>query len=491
MKQILQMLLLFIATTLYAKTTTQTASYTGGDEESKKAICQKAQIQAQVKAAQAITGIDLSSDIEISKGVLVKDSQIGKINAVVKVQKSSEKFAYPKCTVTITATVDKQKAKSFINAGSAEKDLDQAINDEQEEINRLNALIVKENKKQKKTKQLTSLKKKKQATIKKFKSLQKRRGSNNMKHNDRAYLYLTTNTPTEVYIDGKYRDTTPFKRLILKRHKTYRITYKAVDDEYFDSKKDSKIKLTSLKKTIKIALSRGSGTFDFVGDNGVTVFLNGNKVHTINDDSDASLEPVDANDYKIEIYNRDFTHKSTYQCNLVKDTVCEIDYEGAKTTRVSSRERKRVKKADVQSVFSGVWKDPDTGLIWQNEPYTVEEEKAYEGKYNHGKAGDWHYAKQYCRDLSYGGYSDWRLPNIDELKTLISQTKYKHTNGYSYSIKRALLGSLPDNPTKKWFSHWSSTTNARNSSNAWNVYFVSGGAYNVNKDNSNFVRCVR
>ena len=32
---------------------------------------------------------------------------------------------------------------------------------------------------------------------------------------------------------------------------------------------------------------------------------------------------------------------------------------------------------------------------------------------------NWNSAKQYCEDLTEGGYSDWRLPNIDELRTLL------------------------------------------------------------------------
>ena len=32
---------------------------------------------------------------------------------------------------------------------------------------------------------------------------------------------------------------------------------------------------------------------------------------------------------------------------------------------------------------------------------------------------NWSSAKQYCEDLTEGGYSDWRLPNIDELRTLL------------------------------------------------------------------------
>ena len=31
----------------------------------------------------------------------------------------------------------------------------------------------------------------------------------------------------------------------------------------------------------------------------------------------------------------------------------------------------------------------------------------------------WYSALNYCKDLNEGGFSDWKLPNIDELRTLI------------------------------------------------------------------------
>ncbi len=50
------------------------------------------------------------------------------------------------------------------------------------------------------------------------------------------------------------------------------------------------------------------------------------------------------------------------------------------------------------------WTDPVTGLMWA-------------GKDN-GKAVNWQRAKKYCRDLRLTGYSDWRLPTIDELQEI-------------------------------------------------------------------------
>ncbi|MBW6519981.1 MAG: DUF1566 domain-containing protein [Desulfoarculaceae bacterium] len=40
-------------------------------------------------------------------------------------------------------------------------------------------------------------------------------------------------------------------------------------------------------------------------------------------------------------------------------------------------------------------------------------------------------------------------------------------------------------------NYWSSTTNANNPDNAWNVNFNNGNVNNNNKSNNNYVRCVR
>lgn len=48
------------------------------------------------------------------------------------------------------------------------------------------------------------------------------------------------------------------------------------------------------------------------------------------------------------------------------------------------------------------WVDPATGLMWA-------------GKDN-GRNVNWGEAKKYCRDLRLGGYADWRLATIEELR---------------------------------------------------------------------------
>lgn len=55
------------------------------------------------------------------------------------------------------------------------------------------------------------------------------------------------------------------------------------------------------------------------------------------------------------------------------------------------------------------WTDPATGLIWTAK--------------DNGSEVDWHQATNYCQNLSLGGYSDWRLPTIDELAGIDDKTQ--------------------------------------------------------------------
>jgi hypothetical protein len=108
--------------------------------------------------------------------------------------------------------------------------------------------------------------------------------------------------------------------------------------------------------------------------------------------------------------------------------------------------------------------DNDTGLMWQDSSTIVEK--------------DWQGAKEYCNNLSLGGYDDWRLPHIDELVSITDK------NRYNPAIK-----DIFNNTKNDWY--WSNTQVKSNSSLAWVVSFSSGRVSWSYKSNANYVRCVR
>ena len=106
--------------------------------------------------------------------------------------------------------------------------------------------------------------------------------------------------------------------------------------------------------------------------------------------------------------------------------------------------------------------DSTTGLMWQK---TYEADKT------------WQQALKYCEDLTYAGYSDWRLPNKNELASLLNLDK-----------SAAPYSDFPNMPSD-WF--WSSSTYILYTDNAWDVGFYYGLVGYYYKTKSHSVRCVR
>ena len=110
--------------------------------------------------------------------------------------------------------------------------------------------------------------------------------------------------------------------------------------------------------------------------------------------------------------------------------------------------------------------DSSNGLIWQDDAVVKTTTRT------------WTDALTYCEGLSTGGYDDWRLPNQNELRSIIDKSRVNP----SLSPKFVNFASS---------LYWSSTTYAGNAGNAWVVYFNFGYDDADDKTNSIYVRCVR
>jgi len=90
----------------------------------------------------------------------------------------------------------------------------------------------------------------------------------------------------------------------------------------------------------------------------------------------------------------------------------------------------------------------------------------------------WDNAIAYCEGLSLGGFTDWRLPNIKELKSIADMTTSNP------SINATFPSTMASN-------YWSSTSYALITADAWSVGFSYGYTFANVKTGAGYVRCVR
>ncbi len=95
-----------------------------------------------------------------------------------------------------------------------------------------------------------------------------------------------------------------------------------------------------------------------------------------------------------------------------------------------------------------------TGLMWLKNPDST--------------VRDWTTAIAYCEALDgndgRGGYTDWRLPNVNELLSLVD---------YGQSSNPVIPSGSPFINVKSYY-YWTSTVRAASTDAAWNVHFMDG-----------------
>jgi hypothetical protein len=120
--------------------------------------------------------------------------------------------------------------------------------------------------------------------------------------------------------------------------------------------------------------------------------------------------------------------------------------------------------------------DTVTGLAWQGCTAGLSGATCAVGS---ATSHVWSAALAYCEGLSYGGHTDWRLPDPYELSSIVDSGRH------SPSIDPA---AFPGTPINRF---WSSSSRAKYSSDAWDVSFDYGRVYLDLKSAASRVRCVR
>lgn len=120
---------------------------------------------------------------------------------------------------------------------------------------------------------------------------------------------------------------------------------------------------------------------------------------------------------------------------------------------------------DKSAIWSAI-EDKDSNLIWQIKNTTEAQNKL-----------SWENAVAYCENLQLMGTGEWRLPNTNELKSLMDYTQSNPIVNSTYFPFISEINYL-----------WASTS--YNANEAWNLNVRTGLVYYNQKDNTFGVICV-
>jgi len=134
-------------------------------------------------------------------------------------------------------------------------------------------------------------------------------------------------------------------------------------------------------------------------------------------------------------------------------------------------------------------RDTNTGLEWQR----CSLGQTWNGQTCIGNAAsyNWDEARAAANNLT-----EWRLPTIDELRTLVfcssgKPAQFQNSDGSchgDYQQPTIVTEAFPNTPSSRF---WSSSPFAHDSNYAWVVLFLTGYAYHIRQSHGSYVRLVR
>ncbi len=127
----------------------------------------------------------------------------------------------------------------------------------------------------------------------------------------------------------------------------------------------------------------------------------------------------------------------------------------------------------------GTVTDHVTVLRWQQCTAGTENDGDYDCDDGLSTTYSWSQAEEYCDNLIFATFDDWRLPQINELQSIIDYGEDKPTFSPSY---------FPNTPYQYY---WSITEVSGDTTSAWRIFTQDGYQFTANKAQSSVVRCVR
>lgn len=125
----------------------------------------------------------------------------------------------------------------------------------------------------------------------------------------------------------------------------------------------------------------------------------------------------------------------------------------------------------------GTISDESTGLMWVRDPKAAGLEKRY----------PWSQAIYRCEKLEYAGHKDWRLPNCNEILSIVDYSRFDPCIDTAFFE----VGYVEGQSTKEEKVYWSSTTHAGNKNWAWALGSKAGFVDHGDKAIPLFIRPVR
>jgi len=130
-------------------------------------------------------------------------------------------------------------------------------------------------------------------------------------------------------------------------------------------------------------------------------------------------------------------------------------------------------KNDFKDNGDGTVTDEATGLMWMK----VDSGKLKAGKNKDGKL-NWREALSWAENLEYAGYSDWRLPNVKELQSIVDYTRSPATtNSAAIDPVFQTTSFISESGQKDYPCYWSGTTHASLSRASTAAYVAFGRSF--------------
>lgn len=174
-----------------------------------------------------------------------------------------------------------------------------------------------------------------------------------------------------------------------------------------------------------------------------------------------------------------YESKSTFTAQSTASKIASLNSE---TLQQDKPNHPAGEKSIVESFDSGqaTWTDPATSLMWAR--ISIGQEWYNDQCIGEAEDLDWNDAHIACQNFKLGGYDDWRLPTLTELKTLMIEKKagYKCPENMLFKPKK-----------DEWGIYWSASSDACSNIYSWYVYFSQGYASYHSKNTKYYVRAVR